>query len=65
LEVTLKEFNSGSVPHSNQPVAARPFGLTDPFTMAPFAVTEVAVPVATTGGRPADGTIADIRGANR
>ena len=37
------------VPHSNQAVAARPFGFTVPFSVALSAATEVAALVITVG----------------
>ena len=41
------------VPHSNESVVARPFGLTLPFSVAPVVVTPVAAPVVTTAaGQP-------------
>jgi hypothetical protein len=38
------------VPHSNHAVAKAPFGLTVPFKVAEFVVTEPAAVVATVGG---------------
>jgi hypothetical protein len=38
------------VPHSNHAVVRTPFGLTVPFSVAEFVVTELAAVVATAGG---------------
>ena len=37
------------VPHSNQTDVAAPFGFTEPFSVAPFVVTEEAAVVVTDG----------------
>jgi hypothetical protein len=47
--VELNVARAGSVPHSNQAVVACPFGFTDPLTVAPEPVTDVAALVVTVG----------------
>ena len=49
VEVLLKVDRVELVPHSNQAVAAAPFGFTPPFNVAPADVTEVAAFVVTAG----------------
>ena len=53
LAVLLKVARVGLVPHSNQAVAATPFGFTPPFNVAPADVTEVAAFVVTVGAAAA------------
>ncbi len=51
LEVEVNVPSAGSVPHSNQPFVANPFGFTLPLSTPPTVVTDVAGFVATVGGR--------------
>jgi hypothetical protein len=48
--VAVKVESVLDVPHSNQAVAAAPFGFTVPVIVAELAVTEFAAVVATVGG---------------
>jgi len=50
VKVESAEF----VPHSNQAVVARPFGVTFALRVAPVAATEVAARVATVGSAPGE-----------
>jgi hypothetical protein len=49
MGVALKVARVELVPHSNQAMVETPFGLTEPFNVAPLDVTDVAVFVITVG----------------
>ena len=60
MAVALKAARAGSVPHSNQAVAACPFGFTMPFKVAPLMVTEFAAFVVAVGDTPGGASIVKV-----